>query len=108
MSIIDASTEDAPSKPKVTPMQLALDAQRNINVHHISIGVQGNLIRQLLVGRHVRHKTTDGIWLVKEVRIGLGGGAILYGRTRGSARNRAIGPLVDVDIHYPAPMERAL
>ena len=108
MSIIDASPEHAPSKPppgneaalvRLGPMELALMAQKAINGHHIKAGVEGNLIRQLMIGRHVRHRVSEDIWLVKEVRIGLSGKAVLYGRRRGGARTLAIGALVEVDVH---------
>lgn len=95
----DASSEHAPGKLDVNPHNLALAAQTAIERHQTKAGYEAGLIRRLMIGRHVRRKDDDTIWLVHEVRMSLGWKATLYGRTRGRrARNAPIGLLHDIEI----------
>lgn len=97
MSTAVASSELAPSKPEVTPYSLALMSQKAIKDHQERAEAEAGLIRQLLIGRHVRVKDTDTIWLVQEVRMAHGWRAVLWGKSRGK-RRQVIGALHDVEV----------
>lgn len=93
-----ASSELAPSKPDMSPYNLALMAQKAIKDHQTRAETEAGLIRQLLIGRHVRVKDADTVYLVMEVRMSLGWRAILYGKSKGQRAKRAIGMIGDVEI----------
>ena len=100
MSILAASSEHAPSKLEATPYSLALAAQKAIKDHQVRAETEAGLIRQLMIGRHVRLKDDDAIWLVQEVRMTLGWRAVLHGKARGRGR-QVIGAITDVEIVTP-------
>ena len=100
MSILAASPEHAPSKLEATPYSLAIAAQKAIKDHQDKAGYEAGLIRQLMIGRHVRLKDDDAIWLVQEVRMTLGWRAVLHGKARGR-RRQVIGAITDVEIVTP-------
>ena len=97
MSVLELSPEHAPSMPQATPYKLALAAQKAIKDHQDKAGYEAGLIRQLMIGRHVRLKDDDAIWLVQEVRMTLGWRAVLHGKARGR-RRQVIGAITDVEI----------
>lgn len=99
MSALEASSEHAPSK--LTPHGLALDAQTAIERHQTKAGYEAGLIRQLMIGRHVRKtdpELSHVIYLVKEVRMSLGWRATLWGICRGQRTPRLIGPLHEIEV----------
>ena len=96
--MLELPPEHAPSMPDATPYKLALAAQKAIKNHQVRAETEAGLIRQLMIGRHVRLKDDDAIWLVQEVRMTLGWRAVLYGQTKGTRRRRPIGVLTDVEV----------
>lgn len=106
MSAAVASLEHAPSKSDFSPYNLARLAQIAIKQHQAAAAAEAGLIRQLMVGRYVRRKDDDRIWLVREVRMSLGWKATLYGRSKGRrARNAPIGYLAEIEIIQPPGSE---
>lgn len=97
MSIPTPSSEDAPGKPEVSPLSLAIDCQRTIDRFSRDAQVQAAMLRQLMRGRHVRVKGETTVYLVTEVRLSLGWKAILWGKAK-SLRTRAIGQIGEVEV----------
>lgn len=99
MSMLEQCSEHAPSKPDMSPYNLALMAQKAIKDHQLRAEVEAGLIRQLLIGRHVRIKDTpSATYLVMEVRMSLGWRAVLYGKRKGQRSKCAIGTIGEVEV----------
>lgn len=114
MSRQQASSELAPSKlqegPKpgdqvftveTNPLKLAVMAQKAIYAHQEAIRIEALLIRQLLLGRHVRCLTRNMVFLITEVRVGLAGKATLWGKRKGMRNKGHIGTLETVELYEP-------
>lgn len=95
-----AFADDPMQRVNLDPLKLAVMAQNAIREHHAKIVAEGGIIKQLLVGRHVRHRGTGKVWKVLEVRVGLGGTATLYGVSPGK-RRQPLGFLAEVELYSP-------
>lgn len=97
-----ACSEHAPSKPVPSPLQMANLHQNELRNLQRKADAEAGCIRQLMIGRYVKHRSTDKLYLVSEVRVGLGWTAMLYGRCKGKKRGTTpIGALHEVEFINP-------
>jgi len=90
----------------MTPLELAIQHQDEINRSLKKIQADAGCIRQLLVGRTVRKRKEHPEFFVTEVRQGLSGSITVYGKTasnKGKRRTVMLGGVRDIEIVEPKP-----